>query len=204
MTDVLITLIKELNSSVFVLILILILAFWSYGKLMKFIAKWEHRDDDLSRIKDKLDNDIPYMKERINIMFQSYSDSPSAVASKSPLTLTETGKAISEEIKAGEIIQQHFSALSALVKKCKPKHAYDYQKFSVEIVEKELVKMLDHGHLNKAKDQALKYGIPLDNALSVVAVLLRDRLLEESGIHISEVDKNDPNKESKESITKDR
>jgi len=48
--------------------------------------------------------------------------------------------------------------------------------------------MLSGEQLNIAKQQALKHGIPLDNALAVVAVALRDRLLAEKGMTLGDAD----------------
>ena len=57
------------------------------------------------------------------------------------------------------------------------------------MVEEQIHNLLDARELEMAKAQALKYGIPLGNALSVVAVLLRDRLIKEYGWTDSDIDK---------------
>lgn len=208
-------LMDELNSPLGILVIVLILILvW---KISKFTATWEIREKDLNRLKDKWEEDIPpmkakmesveknlekieskwddnisHIKTRIDHIYQKYQGKSSPVVSSSPLRLTDTGKEIAAAIDAENILKRNYDALAELIHEKKPEHAYDVQLQSVDVVERELPNMLNDEELKKAKDQALKYGIPLDSALAVVAVLLRDQILEKMGMPLGNVDKHDP------------
>ena len=56
----------------------------------------------------------------------------------------------------------------------------------------EMIKLLSEGELIKLKEAAFNHGILLEDLMSVFRVYLRNKILADKGIHISEVDENTP------------
>ena len=134
----------------------------------------------LSKNLHELREDVGTIRARLDFLFQKQSRS-SAVVSSSPIQMTAVGKKISACIDAPGIIDAHWDSLCKWALADNPKHPYDIQLAAFTAVEKHLIELLSEDQLDQAKAQALEYGIPLDNALAVVGVLLRDKLLKQQG-----------------------
>ena len=204
---------EQLNSAVFVLLLILGVAFWVVYKIARLIAVWEDRDNELTKLRADWNRDIPPLKAKVeaqteemakfradwnrdipplqakmNLVFQKlYADT--SVKAESPTRLTEVGREIVRVLDAESVTETHLGKLRELVDQNAPETAYDLQQECFAVVDRHMPDLLDDAQLRIAKDQALKHGIPLDNALAVFGVLLRDRLAAEKGISLGDPDK---------------
>ena len=191
MTAVLLALISQLNSSVFTLIVILILALWVTwvvsGKLGEWRTKFEHQEKRLSGI-EKLSDTVIELKTMTNLIYQQVNPN-SPVRSSSPLSLTDTGKEIAEKIKADAIILKYISRLNKDVEVNNPKNAYDVQEISMSVVSEKLLAMLSEEELNLVKQEAFNRGLRIEDVMSVLGILLRNRILEEKHLPISDVDR---------------
>lgn len=180
-------LLQELNSSVFVLIIVLVAVFWCVYHLGGLMRHWQIRDDDLRKLREDWNRDIPPIKARLDLVFQQLTPS-STIKSDSPVRLTATGEKISLALDAPKILEMHGEKLIHLIAANAPQNAYDMQQACFAVVERSLTGMLSDDTLNAAKNEAFQHGIPLDNVLAVVAVLLRDRLIKEKGWSLAAVD----------------
>ena len=179
---------EQLNSAVFVLLLILGAAFWVVYKIARLIAVWEDRDNELTKLRADWNRDIPPLQAKMNLVFQKlYADT--SVKAESPTRLTEVGREIVRVLDAESVTETHLGKLRELVDQNAPETAYDLQQECFAVVDRHMPDLLDDAQLRIAKDQALKHGIPLDNALAVFGVLLRDRLAAEKGISLGDPDK---------------
>ena len=133
------------------------------------------------------------LEERIELVYMN-TNPKSPIRAHSPLALTELGTEIVEKTKAREILNKHKKELIAIVENKSPGNAYDIQMASLEAVRENLEKLLTADELTSTKDEAFNKGMILSDVLSVVGILLRDQILKEKGIPITEVDINDPHK----------
>ncbi len=140
---------------------------------------YERLDKNLLELRE----DVGAIRVRLDFLFQKQSSS-SAVVSSSPIQMTAVGKKISACIDAPGIIDAHWDSLCKWALADNPKNPYDIQLAAFTAVEKHLIELLSEDQLDQAKAQAMEYGIPLDNALAVVGVLLRDKLLKQQGLSI--------------------
>ena len=189
--NALIDLIQIQGSALLILAVCLYVAFWGVFKITQFTTTWNIRNDDIKELRKDWNRDIPYLKQRIQILYEATERS--TVKTRSPLSFTDIGTKIAKELNAEDICQKHKSELITLVNKTKPLNAYDLQQSCVLVVEAHLADMLDEATLSKAKQIALKHGAPPDNVLAVVAVLLRDGLMKDGEWPSSDIEQHEPN-----------
>jgi uncharacterized protein YajQ (UPF0234 family) len=187
MKEVLLALVQHLNSSVFILIGILAVCFCVLYKLGKWTEKFKAHDckideagkntERLIRLETKMD--LVYMNTAKNPLVQSHS----------PISLTKLGEDVSSNIKAAEILKNHYVQLKKIMEHAQPKTAYDIQEQAMRIARESLDDLLNEDELVTVKDEAFKHGVPLEDVLVVIGILLRNEYLREKGIPISEIDK---------------
>lgn len=98
--------------------------------------------------------------------------------SKSPIVLTEPGEELAEEVSAQEWVDRVSGTLKEEVKDL---DAYGIQDFCFEYVDKEENQYSDEEQ-KVIRDSAFKRGISTYYIRQVLAIKLRDRLLEEAGL----------------------
>lgn len=157
-------------------------------KISALVTKWQIKENDLSNLRKDWNKDIPYIKERVNLLFANNFEG-SVFKNKSPATLTKVGKDIAKLINANKIIEDNIKKLKELVNDKSPKNAYDLQGICFSIIDDNMEKMIGEEYLNIAKNESIKHGIPLDHTLSLFAILLRDILLKENNWDIYDIDK---------------
>lgn len=193
MESIISDLIKQLNSSVWVLIALLFVAFYLVSKVSNLIGKWSekssHQDEKIGNLSN-LAKDVIVMQTKVEMIYQNTLKTP-LVMSSSPLTLTNAGKEISEKIEANKILQKYISQLCSEVELTSPKNAYDIQMAAIKIVKEKLISFLNEKELTDIKNQAYLRGILVEDVLSVFGILLRNHILNEKGIPIADVDKHD-------------
>ncbi len=131
MEKVFIELIKQLNSSVFILLGVVFGAFIASWKLSTFIATWktkhQHHETALDKIEKKIDM-IPAMSGKLELIYNNTLRQP-VVASHSPIGLTDFGKKIATNIKADGFVDRHYNLfLDCLGVDYQRLNAFDIQK----------------------------------------------------------------------------
>ncbi|MCY4186216.1 MAG: hypothetical protein OXC82_11790 [Rhodobacteraceae bacterium] len=112
----------------------------------------------------KLSDDITVIKTQKSVL-----------KTGSLISLTEFGKKISEEIGAKDFAQKEakeFFRLDAI----QSKNVYDIQRFSLEYIHIDFEP--NEEYLSKMKEVSYKNGIPLGETKDVLAIELRDALLQ--------------------------
>jgi hypothetical protein len=138
----------------------------------------------------EIGRDISYLKGNIDIL-----NKPNLAQSHSPISLTEIGKTLSEELQAEKMIIRNWDKIFAdLEKNICNKNAYDIQQYCIETAAVETERFLDKSDLEKLKEYAYIKGNPLQYYSPIFGIIIRDKYLEIKGIKVSEVDKYDPNK----------
>jgi hypothetical protein len=194
MEKVLLALIGQLNASVFTLILILLAVGFALWKLSTFLAKYtqekKFHDDRLCKVENMHDTVIE-IKTKLELVYNNTN--PNRLAkNNSPISLTEKGKALSEEIKAKEIFEKIRDRMERAVEEEKPQNAYDIQSACNKVAKNNFLNLLKAEDLILLKETAFRHGIPVEDFYIIFGLFLRDYLLEKKGIPIHEVDRFDP------------
>jgi hypothetical protein len=185
-------LIAQLNSSVFVLLGILVIAAWTLYNLGKWKERWINHDKRVDKI-ESIHDKVIILETKIQLIYDN-TNPRKTVAASSPIGLTPLGKEIAESIEAEKIFEKHKDKLleklnQGLQDDCNP---YDIQAGAMDLAKKYLPKIITKMDINKIKQEAFRYGIIDEDVFAIFGVYLRDCLLEQRGISINDVDKYDP------------
>lgn len=197
MEKVFIELIKQLNSSVFILLGIAVGALIASWKLSAFIATWktkhQHHETALEKIEKKIDI-IPAMAGKLELIYNNTLRQP-VVASNSPIGLTDFGNKIAKNIKADVFVERHYDLfLDCLGADYRRLNAFDIQKILFSYIGGKFKENLNSEEMDTIKTEAYERGLQDTDILRVIAVLARDKVLLKLDREVKEVDKHDPNK----------
>ena len=190
MASVFIALIEQLNSSVFVLIVILVaLLFlaWFGGQLKEKFKNQDQKFDGLSGLSDRLIR----VETTLNLVYDQ-TNPKRVFDSRSPLSINDRGKKISEQINAKDIFGRYVSRLKNLVELQDTKNAYDIQTASMMVAKTKLIDLLNSEDLLSLKNQAFQEGMRLEDIMPIFGMMLRDSILLDKNIPINQVDVYDP------------
>jgi hypothetical protein len=169
------------------------LAFWLVHWITKKVVAITSAHDRLTISVEKMEENFEKMREDIvylKVNFDVIKDifHPLSQA-RSPLSLTEQGKKIAEELEATEAIVRSWSKIYAdLEENIAGKNAYDIQQYCVETATVDLSRFISDADLDKVKMYAFNHGKPLAYYAPVFAIPIRDQYFKQKGINISEVD----------------
>lgn len=184
-------LIGQLNSSVFVLLVMLLFAFFASFKVGGWKATFVHHSDRLDKAEKICDNVIA-IQTKVDLIYSLVNpNSPTRAAS--PISLTAVGEDIVRKIHANDIFTLYVKKLVSLVEGKNPKNAYDIQQASFEVAKKDLMNLLNEEQLKAVKQEAFSRGILVEDVLGVFGVLLRNKILADKNIPIAEVDRHAAN-----------
>lgn len=180
-------LIANINSSVFVLIVILVVAFYLVYMAGKFKEKFFHHEKKLNNI-ELYSEKIIELKTKVDLIYQNTNPNK-LVAAHSPISLTTIGDEVSKKINAEKILRSHLKTLIHEVEKETPRNAYDIQIVSMNVAKEKLLPLLNESELNAIKDEAFARGLLVEDVMSIFGVLLRNSVLHQKNIPIADVDK---------------
>jgi hypothetical protein len=183
MPEILNHLIYQLNNSVFVLIAILLLSFWTIHIITKLMVKFSHHEDKLSKF-DGLSEKLMEISTKVDLIYRN-TNPHAHVHSYNPITITESGEEISMKINANPIFSKYASQLIALVEEVSPKNAYDIQIASMNVTKDKFIPLLDENELNTIKDIAFSKGLIVEDIMGIFGVMLREKLLEQKRIPVA-------------------
>lgn len=127
---------------------------------------------------DEMRKDISYLKGSVDLL----SKNPLAQA-HSPISLTELGLKVSDELGAPDIIARNWAKIqNDLDLNICNKNAYDIQQYCMETAAIEPERFLSTDDLNKLKQFAFKQGNSLQYYAPVFGVIIRDKYFEIKGI----------------------
>ena len=190
MTEIFLKLSDQLNSSVFVLMALLVAT--GYGLLK--IGGWTERFLNLNQKIDgalSMEKTVIRLEQLTELIYNNTLKTP-LVKSFSPIVLTHTGLEASASIGFDLLLKREFSKLSELVHEKSPKNAYDIQVESMRVASEQFPVVLNDIELLNAKEYAYSKGLRLEDLSSVLGVLLRNEILKSKGISFSEVDEHSP------------
>jgi len=190
MTEIFLKLSDQLNSSVFVLMALLVAT--GYGLLK--IGGWTERFSHLNQKIDgalSMEKTVIRLEQLTELIYNNTLKTP-LVKSFSPIVLTHTGLEANASIGFELLLKREFSKLSGLVEEKSPKNAYDIQVESMRVASEQFPVVLNDIELLNAKEYAYSKGLRLEDLSSVLGVLLRNEIFKSKGISVSEVDEHSP------------
>lgn len=196
MTQVLIKILEQLNSSVFVLLGICFIAAVGLYRIGKLVEKFTHHDKKIDRLSN-LSESVIELRTKIDLIYLN-TNRNSPIMSRSPISLTPIGEEIVTNVSASAMLEKYFAQLEAEVDKCKPSNAYDIQMTAMDVVKTKMLKMLDDREITSLKQEAYNRGSLVEDIMLVFGVLLRNKILNKRGMPVSDVDKH---AETGESVT---
>ena len=107
-------LIKQLNSAVFILIIILIVCIYLVWQVSKLVERWRLKSDDLSQLKNNWNKDIPDLKVKVDLIYNAVISGGTVFQKNSPAILTKMGKDIIEKVNAYKIIDDNIDKLKKI------------------------------------------------------------------------------------------
>ena len=196
MLEILTKAIEQLNSSVFILVVMLCVCFWTVYHVGKWTETFLSHSKKIDASEEKhhaLFQSLAHIIAKVDLIYNNTLKNP-VVMAHSPLQLTEAGTTGSESIGLHRVLTREFDKLSGLVNKYAPRNAYDIQTRSMQIANEQFLLLLNESELNRAKDFAFAKGLQLEDLSSILGLLLRDQILAQKVIPLSAVDEPMPSK----------
>jgi len=182
---------EQLNSSVFVLLMLLGAAGIGIYKAGQWSKVFKFHEDKIIKI-EGLAEKVLLMGQKVDLIYENTLGSKRTTASLSPINLTDVGQKIVEKIKANAILERCIPQLEKEVEKEKPNSAYDIQMVSMKVAKGKMLTCLIETELAAVEQEAYERGLLVEDIMSVFGVLLRNHILSKKGISISEVDTDAP------------
>ena len=108
--------------------------------------------------------------------------------SQSPLKLNELGNQIANELNLESLASIHVDAMAARTENL---NVYEIQQACYKYVQKDLVTELTERYPDQFRDvsrMAYKHGIPREDVLQIIGILLRDKILQLRGYSQTDLD----------------
>ena len=189
-------LVDQLNSSVVVLLAILIIVAVGLYRFGYYLGQWKERfsahDRRLAKV-DVIHETVIKLDTKVQLIYDN-TNPRATFRTASPIALTDLGKEIASSIKAETLFQRYLPALVGKINaKCPAiSNAYDIQVAAMAISKKDLPDMATAEEVNLVKTEAFNRGMPAEDIWAIFGVYLRDHILKERDIAVAEVDKHNP------------
>jgi hypothetical protein len=147
----------------------------------------DNTEKNIIEIKD----DFKELKPRFAIVESRVNDlwANKITQQKSPRYLNTLGEKILKESKVDQLINEHYKEILSKVKELNPSNAYKAEQDIIKVVQ-ELI--LDTGCQNKLENSAFQTGQSVNTILFVGAIYIRDKIIKEIGLEVSDIDKHNP------------
>ncbi len=181
----------------FLTIWFFIALFIGIWKLLKFWGSLEEKLKNTEKIQStirRIDENISSINWNLKVI-QSRVDKVewSYLQSFSPINLTQKWKELVDSEKIENSIINNWSNISQYIEKnCSWMNPYNIQEFLFSTAMSDLSKLMDNDWLERLKIKAYNDWVPVELLGRVVAIVVRNKYLEEKWISHEEIDKCDP------------
>lgn len=183
-------LIDQLNTSVFVLLLLMAAIGYVLVKVGQWSANFKHHHSRIDSLEGMSERVIA-ISTKVDLIYGLVNPN-SMTRAHSPISLTEIGAQTATSINAESLLIKYYIRLKKIVDKSDPQNAYDIQNIAMSITKEKLIEFMTASEINIIKDSAYKNGVIVEDILSILGVMLRDKILDERGIPVSDVDLHTP------------
>lgn len=190
MDPILTKIIEQLNSSVFVLLLVLVAVGYMLHKAGEWKQTFVHHKDKITEL-EELSREVIKISTKVDLIYSNTT--PNAMTrAHSPISLTAVGIETAKRLNAEAMLDKYYVQLKKQLDSSNPQNAYDIQKYAMQVAKSDMTGFIDASELNAIKDEAFNKGVLLEDIFSIFGVLLRDKVLKEKGISVTEVDDHAP------------
>ncbi len=147
-------------------------------KVAFFAGKWEEKEKVVDAIKKELSNiQKSIFRLEVAVQMLSQKEGGGTEESNSPVRLSKAGRDIAEKINAEKIIEDRLERLSA--------EHFSILDIKLDIEEKarevsrDIYEELDEKTQRIAKDALYEHGFPITQIYSVLALTLRDKIIQQ-------------------------
>lgn len=166
-------------------------------KITKHECTIENSQGQVGKLENNIDaikSDISYIKGMIGLIQNNAPNS--LVRSHSPISLTEKGIAIAEEIGIERMIASNFDEIVKFIEQgTLSRNAYDIQQFLIETATINPEKFFSKENMDIIKQYAFNAGQNLAYYGGMIGVIIRDKYFARKGIDANEVDRHDPSQQ---------
>jgi len=194
MAAVFLELIHQLNGAVFVLAIILIVLAWLLYRAGGIITKFgvfEKKNDNIDTKIETMSGNIAKIQATTDLLYQAHL---TTVQGRSPLDLTDKGKKAAKAINASEKVAKHWDEIKKVFNTKNVTNPYDIQTVAMDIARSCFEQIFSEEEKNAIKTYAYVSGLNLLEIYPIIGVEIRNKILEERGIKLDDIDKYDPSK----------
>lgn len=177
MLNIALLLMQQLNTAVFVLLTILVLAFCLTYKIGGVVNKFK----GVEKKTDKFDSSIDSIKDNLSKIGATtellYKAHLSTIASRSPLDLTGKGQEISKAIFLESKVDQHWDAINKELQKMHSINPYDIQNAAMELAKNCFDAIFTEKERDQIKTYAFQIGIDLLEIYPIIGIIIRNKYL---------------------------
>lgn len=162
------------------------------------IRKHAEKHSEIAQAVTKIETSIEFMQKSIDSLTQSIQKNTKLILdpftqAHSPISITDAGKEMIKRIGMDKMFERNWPRIESLIREnAVSKNPYDIQEFCTEQAVVFPEKFLEPEELDRVKLDAYNNGLNLLPYMRVIAVMSRDRYLEENGYKIEDIDKYSP------------
>jgi len=192
MEAIFIELMKQLNSSVFVLIAVLLVIFvllFKAGRMTEYFKSLKEKDIKYDDTIDKIKESLAKIQATTDLLYQSHL---STVQSRSPLNLTVKGEKVARDLSLDQKINEYWEKIYNIIqKKDDLDNPYDIQVVSMDTAKYCFENILSEKEQKEIKLYAFKIGMNLLEIYPIVGILIRNKLLTLKGFSLENIKKHE-------------
>lgn len=184
MVEILLKLVEQLNSSVFVLLGLLFLAFLAVYKIACMITKFttfENNNEKTSNTLDSIKDNVAKTNATVDLLYQAHL---ATLQTKSPVNLSELGKEISNDLLLEEKVNSHWEQIKSKIMQNTSNNPYDIQTSALKVAQDCYDQFFTFEEKEEVKLYAFNKGTDLMQIYPIIGVIARDRILKEMNIEL--------------------
>jgi hypothetical protein len=197
MEAILMKLLEQLNSAVFALIAILIIAFWmvyKFGGITKTFGDFKEKNKELDANIGGIKDTLATIKATTDLLYQAHI---STIQSHSPISLSPLGRTYSSDLDMAKKVAKHWDEIKKEIEKKSPNNPYDVQTVTMEISRQCFDTSFSEEEKSEIKLYAYQKGVNLLQIIPIIGIIIRDKYLQEKGISVDQIDQHDPKRNNK-------
>lgn len=151
--------------------------------------KYHDKINGIDVVNAKLDGVL----QAIQLLSQVGSGKNKVIQSNSPITLTDFGRNLAEELSMMKYINKNRGSISGYIEEnSKSLNPYDIQQLCFNYVLTNPEDVLTHEGYEKVKYKAFDIGEPVISLMQAASILIRDRYFKEKDMTVGDIDAHDP------------
>jgi len=194
MSALFLELIQQLNSAVWALLVILIVAFvavWKVGQIVEKFRTFKDENKDIRGDIKEIKSTLTTVKATTDLLYQAHLQT---VKPGSPLKLTEIGETIARDLSIDAKLANHWEHINEMFSGASVQNPYDVQVAALNVARDCFEKIFSPTEQGEIKTYAYNHGKNLLEIYPIIGIKIRDKVLSLRGIKPEEIDAHDPAK----------